>query len=516
MRTTTLTLCLGLLATSLMAAPLKWHTDYGDAYRQAEQNEKFLLVSFHDEEKSFTPSAEMRKALEPFVLLKVATSATITVDAEQKPLLDCACFRPLKNQPGLAVINLKYRDEKYTRVVASLSLDEAQRSAVRVLQFLEEPERELGPALVKDEFGLSWHTVYGAAYSEAKQANKLLMLAFDSDNRRFVPGKSLVPLLRGCVLVRLRVEDSRELLSHPGLRQFHGDAGIGVIDLKNEGTSYGRVVNVLPAEYLTNKGTEAMLKLAQGKTDLPKLGWLTDYHQAREQAERQQRMLLIAIDSDDEVFSPKSQSIPTLHGYVLLRQKIDTEYRDKDDSRLLVQFADFQPLCQKPGLVVYDFRSKDAPHYGQVVGVMPYKYLGSNPGNRVFSEEEREREFLALEPNSLTRRILTWAIRVSKGHGRTTRLRSADGRPNSRLMSWALKNSQLQCRYGCGHHAGGPMRSEIASTGPGDDIVEGALNMVSIWRSSRPHYATMVRYHREFGYDMAPSSSHHWYGTGRF
>ncbi len=516
MRTTTLALCFALLATPLAAAPLKWHTDYGDAYRQAEQTEKFLLVSFHDEDKSFAPQPEMQKALEPFVLLKVSTTVTIPVDQKEKSLQDFACFRALKDGPGLAVINLKYPHEKYGRVVATLRLGDAQPSSVRVLQFLEEPERKLGPALVKDDSGLSWHTEYGAAHGEAKQAKKLLLLAFDSDNRRFQPGKTLVPLLRDFVLVRLRVEDSQELLSHPGLRQFHGDAGIGVIDLKNEDTKYGRVIHVLPAEYFTPKGTEAMLKLAQGNTDLPKLAWQTDYHRAREQAERQNKMLLIAIDSGDEAFSPKSRSIPTLHGYVLLRQRIDIEYQDKDDSRPLIQYADFRPLRQKPGLVVYDFRSKDAAHYGQVVGVMPYKYLGPNPGNRVFSEEEREREFLALEPNSLTRRILTWAIRVSKGHRRTTRLRSADGRPNSRLMTWALKNSQLQCHRGCGHHAGGPMRAEIASTGPGDDIVDGALNMVSIWRSSRPHYATMVRYHREFGYDMAPSSTNHWYGTGRF
>jgi len=121
-----------------------------------------------------------------------------------------------------------------------------------------------------------------------------------------------------------------------------------------------------------------------------------------------------------------------------------------------------------------------------------------------------------LEPETLTRRTLTWAIRVSKGHGESTRLRSADGIPCETRMAGAQRNSVLQTSYGVGHHAGGLMGGEIASPGPGQDIVDGALNMVRIWRSSPPHYGMMVRFHRRFGYDMHPSSENHWYGTGRF
>ena len=76
--------------------------------------------------------------------------------------------------------------------------------------------------------------------------------------------------------------------------------------------------------------------------------------------------------------------------------------------------------------------------------------------------------------------------------------------------------SRLQCRSGVGHFAGGLRGPEIASPGPGKDIVDCALNMVRIWRGSPPHYGVMVRYHREFGYDMAANSRTHYYGTGRF
>lgn len=83
-------------------------------------------------------------------------------------------------------------------------------------------------------------------------------------------------------------------------------------------------------------------------------------------------------------------------------------------------------------------------------------------------------------------------------------------------MLGAIRNSLLQCRSGCGHFAGGLSGPEIASPGPGQDVVDGALNMVRIWSTSPPHYGVMVSYRPQFGYDMAPNSSNHWYGTGRF
>ena len=332
---------------------------------------------------------------------------------------------------------------------------------------------------------IEWRTDYTTAYEEAEQDEKILLLVFESDSFQFTPNEELQTLLRDVVAVRLQVEEWQTLLSHPGLRHFHCDAGVGVIDLKNKGSKYGRVVNVLPVTYLTQEGVAAMVRMAQDETDLPELSWHGNYHEARAEAEREHKMLLIAIDSDEQRFEPKPRSIPALHGYVRLRQTTATTYADEDEDepKPLIRFADFKQLRAKPGLVVYDFRNEEDPQYGDVVSVMPYKYIGPNPGNRVFSEEEREHALLILEPNSLSQRTLTWAIRVSKGYGDNTRLRSADGRPCSKLMSWALKNSRLQCSYGCGHHAGGPMRSEIASPGSGKDLVDGALNMIGTLRT---------------------------------
>ena len=516
MRSLSVVLLLCLLSVPVSAANLDWHNNYTDAYHQAKTEGKFLLIAFHGEQEECVPAAELTKFLEPYVLLRVPTTLVIEMRGKERALIDYGCFRNLKKQPGLAVLNLKYKGSTFGNVTETLSWKDATASADRFAQFLEKPEMEFGAKLLTDEFGLEWHTDYNDAHSRAKDEKKLLFLAFDSGAVRFSPDRKTADGLGEFVLARLRVADNGKLLSHTGMRMFHRAPGIGVIDLKNEGDNYNRVVHVLPSEYLTPTGVEAMLKLARGQSDLPAPKWHDNYCNARDLATKQKKMLLIAIDSDEETYTPKPESIPMLHAYVLARQTTASEYPCDGKLRPLVQFADFRPMREKPGLVVYDFKHEGRPHYGKVVGAMPYKYLGSNPGNRVVDQTEREREFLALEPNSLSRRTLTWAIRVSRGHGAFQRLRSADGRPNDNLMAGALRNSNLQCRSGVGHFAGGLRGPEIASPGPGKDIVDCALNMVRIWRGSPPHYGVMVRYHREFGYDMAASRSTHWYGTGRF
>jgi len=512
-------LCLNLICAAGFAAKTSWHHDYAKAYYEAKQNEKLLLISFYDGDARYVPAPKVTAALRQFVLAELPASATLAGDEEAeegRPLLAYSAFRRLNNAPGLDIVNLKYHAEKYGYVVGTLALENARLSDERVLQFLEDPIRKYDAHTLGDDFGLDWHTDYAAAYAEAEAKGKLLFVAFDSRQQRFSPDRKTAGMLRRCVLARLRVEDSGELLAKEAFRAFHQAPGIGVIDLAHEGAGHGTLVHMVPGEYVTANGTRAMLALAEGSTKLPPLRWHTDFEQAKKTAIEQKKMLLIAIDDGQKAFEPRRASVPVLHAYVLLRQTTESEVRSEGLLRRLLNLDDFRPMREKAGLIVYDFRREDEPYYGQVVSAMPFRYLGPNPGNRVFGEEQREFEFFTLEPNTLSRRTLTWAIRVSKGYGENQRLRSADGRPNATLMSWALKNAELQKRYGCGHHAGGPMRAEIASPGPGEDIVDGALNMVRIWRGSPPHYNTMVRYHREFGYDMYPSRSDYWYGTGRF
>ncbi len=506
-----------LMAGTAFAAELSWRQDYKAAYLEAQEANRLLIVSFHAPGARYEPGEAAAAALQSHVPVALPLDATMKQGDAMAPILEAGAFRGLKGQPGLAVINLKYQGPRMGHVVATLTLEQA-RVPGKVAQVLEDVARRNGEKTVADAFGLKWHTEYASAYNAAKAAKKLLFIAVDDANERFAPDLELADAMRDLVLVRLRLEESTAMLSHVGMRSFHLATGVGILDLKHEGPNYGRLTHNIPSRLLTKSGLHAMLALAERRSeDAPAVEWHDDYLQARQRAEQEKKMLLIAIDSGNERFRPRSQSIPLLHGYVCVRQTTDAQYAcRKGIVRRLFDFVDFRPMREKPGVVVYDFTDESKPYYGKVVSVMPYRYLGPISGKRVFSEAEREQELLLLEPETLSRRTLTWAIRVSKGHGENTRLRSADGAPCETRMAGALRNSVLMTSRGVGHHAGGLMGGEIASPGSGQDIVDGALNMVRIWSSSPPHYGMMVRFHRRFGYDMAPSSSTHWYGTGRF
>lgn len=375
---------------------------------------------------------------------------------------------------------------------------------------------ESAPAGATDEFGLFWHSDYAAAHAAARREKKLLLVSVETRAEGLSPDAETADCLRDFVLARLPLDGARRLLLNEAFRDFHNAPGVGIIDLKHQGGDYGRVVHVLPAIHMSLPGLRAMVALTDRSPTLPEPSWLTDYHAARAEAVRSRRMLLVAVDGEDSVFAPRPHSIPALWSYVLLRQTTETTYDVDGKPRRLLEFGDFAPLKGQPGVVIYDFKHVGKPYYGQVVSAMPYRYLGPTAGKNVFDDTYRERKLLTLEPGTLTQRTLTWAVRVSKGHGSNQPLRSADGRPNETLRLGARRNSQLQCRMGVGHFAGGLTGAEIASPGPGQDIVDAALNMVRIWSTSPPHYGVMVRYHAEHGYDMWPSSTNHWYGTGRF
>jgi hypothetical protein len=517
MRSTGILCALLLIGGTAVASELTWREDYAAAYREAQESKRMLIVAFHAPGARCEPADTAPALLRESVPVAVPLDATIKQNGQPVSIIESGAFRDLRGEPGIAIINLRYEGSKMGHVVAALSLEEVQAPG-KLAQVLEETARQFGEKVVTDTFGLKWYTDYATAYHKAKSAKKLLFIALDDSDTRFAPDLELADALREYVLLRLRVEEAGELLSHVGMRKFHFSPGIGILNLKREGSDYGRLTHTIPARLLTKAGTHAMLALAEGRNnEVPAVQWHDDYLQARKIAEQERKMLLIAVDSAAERFEPRSQSIPLLHGYVCLRETTDTRYSSrKGVVRRLLDFLDFRPMREKAGVAVYDFTDSTKPYFGQVVTVMPYKYLGSNPGNRVFSEAERENELLLLEPETLSRRTLTWAIRVSKGHGESTRLRSADGIPCETRMAGAQRNSILQTSYGVGHHAGGLMGGEIASPGPGQDIVDGALNMVRIWRGSPPHYGMMVRFHRRFGYDMHPSSTNHWYGTGRF
>ena len=104
MRLLSIVVLLSVVEVPVLGAQLHWHKDYGTAYREAEAKAKLLLISFREGDDRYAPPPEAVKQLQPFVLLDVPTTATLTGKAEDKLLLDYSAFRSLKKAPGLAIV----------------------------------------------------------------------------------------------------------------------------------------------------------------------------------------------------------------------------------------------------------------------------------------------------------------------------------------------------------------------------------------------------------------------------
>jgi len=365
MRSYVMPCALLLIVSAASATELSWRTDYGTAYREAQEAKQLLIVSFYGPDARYEPDAPTAAVLQANVPLALATDAVIEQGGKSVKVIESGAFAQLKGEPGIAVINLKYEGSTMGRVVSALPLQEAEKPG-KLTHVLEDTARRFGEKVLADPFGLKWYTEYGTAYNKAKAEKKLLFIAVDHEEERFVPDLDLADALRDIVLLRLHLEESSRLLSEVGMRKFHLASGIGILNLKHEGADFGRLTHTIPSRLWTKAGTHAMIALADGRKDEAEaVHWHTDYFQARELAEKEHKMLLVAVDSADESFQPREQSIPLLHGYVCLRQKTEATYTcRKGIARRLLDFLDFRAMREQAGLAVYDFTDEKAPHFG--------------------------------------------------------------------------------------------------------------------------------------------------------
>jgi len=95
-------------------AVLEWQPDYATAVQAGAAAEKMVLVVFTEanSERSIVPGIEKQlsepknaKAVAQHVLIKVPTSATITVNGRESRLISHPSFSELHGGPGLAVID---------------------------------------------------------------------------------------------------------------------------------------------------------------------------------------------------------------------------------------------------------------------------------------------------------------------------------------------------------------------------------------------------------------------------
>jgi hypothetical protein len=109
--------------------PCRWQSHYSEAYKQARQEGKFLLIWFTNDQlteaeqdfaKFLTENDGFSERMENFVPVRLAASASVDIDGQATRLLLDPSFGELHRQPGLAVIDLVEPRGPYYGYVVSL------------------------------------------------------------------------------------------------------------------------------------------------------------------------------------------------------------------------------------------------------------------------------------------------------------------------------------------------------------------------------------------------------------
>jgi hypothetical protein len=255
------------------------------------------------------------------------------------------------------------------------------------------------------------------------------------------------------------------------------------------------------------------------------VSWETDYLQAMEAANHQQKMLLIFFHDPHD---PQSQRLereslanadvqPMLQGFVCLRLPLDARVAVEGKDIVLLQDPTLREMLGRPGVAIADFVHADPKLHGRIVSVFPLT------GSMFYGPAEMK-VILDLPPGTLTQRTLIYAVRIHP-----ERPASALGQPDDRLLAEAESHSQYQAGIRLqGHHGwnarfpriaamlGCSPREVCAESWPGQNLVESAIECVRCWRLSSGHWSAVQAHNRAFGYDMKLGGNGVWYATGIF
>lgn len=106
----------------------EWLTDYSEAMRRATDEQKMLLVYFHDDQanaahKKFQSKTladpGVRRRLSQYVCLRLPMSATVEGADDSQRLLDHKSFHYMYGRGGVAVVDLAHVDASYYGYVVS-------------------------------------------------------------------------------------------------------------------------------------------------------------------------------------------------------------------------------------------------------------------------------------------------------------------------------------------------------------------------------------------------------------
>jgi hypothetical protein len=103
------------------SSALVWLNDYGKAYTKAHREGRMLLVNFtaagHPYQQQFEQTLaerkDLRDLLAPFVLVSLPTDAQVQLQGHSQRLLSHPAFAEMHQQPGIAIVDLAHREQRY-------------------------------------------------------------------------------------------------------------------------------------------------------------------------------------------------------------------------------------------------------------------------------------------------------------------------------------------------------------------------------------------------------------------
>lgn len=133
---------------------------------------------------------------------------------------------------------------------------------------------------------VQWHGDYREAVELAKSQRKVVFIQIGQSQQLSWLARVPAEVLDGYVMLRLPLDYSLEvdgehirLLDHQAFAHLMKKPGFAMIDFRNEGPHYGRVVSVLPAEQLTNlTRLLALFELPVGNLTQRTLIWALRVH----------------------------------------------------------------------------------------------------------------------------------------------------------------------------------------------------------------------------------------------
>jgi hypothetical protein len=256
------------------------------------------------------------------------------------------------------------------------------------------------------------------------------------------------------------------------------------------------------------------------------ISWVSDYAQAREKAERENRMLLIYFrDAKADVIVSRFEKQTLgdakirekLQDYICVQLPLDAKITIDDKEVTLLEHSSFAEMLGRPGLAIVDYRHDEPAYRGNVVSIFPLT------GRLTYPPEEMA-VILDLPRGSLTQRTLIYAVRThpEKPSG-------SEGEPDAYLLDEAKQQAEYQAQSGRQGHQnwesrfqriswrlnGGSAPREIcAESWPGQNLVEAALECVHSWRTSSGHWSAIRFRNRYFAFDMKRGRNGIWYATG--